>query len=318
MSDLEWGQAGSSQPIRTGTGLVTARRELLWVRGPDTVRFLDGMVSRSLPALAPGAAARALLLNPRGRLRAALWLLAGVDEVGIVTDAGYGAVVAGDLARFRLRVDASIEPDPRQIIELWGPTAAAVVEDATGAEVAGPAGWRTLPDGGVVARIPFLRVGLPRFLAAGVEPDVLVAAGATPVTPEVSEGLRVEAGEPGSAETAGEPIPQETGLVAASVDFDKGCYLGQELVARIDSRGRVNRRLMGLVVVGGGVPGGPVVHDGREVGEVTSAAHSDRLGVPIALAMLRAEVEPGAAVEVATPDGPAGATVQALPLDPSL
>ncbi len=309
----------SPGPIRTGTGLVAAGREVVWVRGPDTVRFLDGLVSRSVEAMSPGTAARALLLSPRGRLRAALWLLAGEEEVGIVVDAGGGEIVAGDLARFRLRVDAVIEPEAQPTLDLCGPGAAAVVRHVTGAAIPEPAGWAALAGGGLVARTPFLRVSVPRFLAVGVAPETLVAAGAEPVAVEAFEAFRIEAGEPGWAETAGEPIPQETGLVEAAVDSDKGCYLGQELVARIDTRGHVNRHLMGLVMgAGASLPGGPVRCDGREVGEVTSAAHSSRLGVPVALAMVRAEVEAGTTVEVATLGGPAQGHVRELPLDPSL
>ncbi len=316
MSDPGRDPARDVPPFRDGAGLVTAGRELVWVRGPDTVSFLDGLLSRSLPALSSGAAARALLLSPRGRLRAALWLLAGDDEVGIVTDAGHGAVVAGDLARFRLRVDLTIDPEPRQTTDLWGREAAAVVRRATGIEVTEPAGWRAVPGGGIVARTPFLHVDLPRYVVAGVDAGVLLAAGAAPVAPEVAEGFRIEAGEPGSAETGGEPIPEETGLVAASIDFDKGCFLGQELVARIESRGHVNRRLVGLVGTGEAGLAGPVLWNGRQVGEITSAAIG-RDGVPVALAMVRTEVEPGTAVEVATGRGTAGATVHTLPLDPS-
>lgn len=314
MSDPGRLPARGAPPFLGGAALVTAGRELVWVRGPDTVSFLDGLLSRSLPSLPAGAVARALLLSPRGRLRAALWLLVGLDEVGIVTDAGHGAVVAGDLARFRLRVDVTIDPEPHQVIDLWGPEAAAVAQRAAGIEVTEPVGWQAVPGGGIVARTPFLHVEVPRYAVVGVDRGALVAAGAEPLDPDAAEGFRIEAGEPGSAETGGEPIPEETGLVAASVDFDKGCFLGQELVARIASRGHVNRRLVGLAAPGDAALEGVVRWKGREVGEVTSAG-TGRDGRSVALAMIRVEVEAGAEVEVVTARDPVVATVRALPGD---
>ena len=105
-------------------------------------------------------------------------------------------------------------------------------------------------------------------------------------------------------------LVQEAGLEDDAVSFEKGCYLGQETVARAEYRGRVNRRLRGLrLAAGPPAAGGRGAADGREVGRMTSVAATPDLG-PIGLAILRREVEPGAAVEVEPGEG-AGAPVRA-------
>jgi tRNA-modifying protein YgfZ len=118
-------------------------------------------------------------------------------------------------------------------------------------------------------------------------------------------------GEPRLGVDIGEDtIPEEAGLVEGAVDFDKGCYLGQELVARIDSRGHVNRYLRGLLMEEPAAAAAPVATRTGDVGWVTSAAVSADLG-PIALAMVRREVEVGDRVIVA---GAVPATVTDLPM----
>ena len=113
------------------------------------------------------------------------------------------------------------------------------------------------------------------------------------------EAIRIVEGEAVSGlDLDDATIPQEAIDVSEAVDFDKGCYLGQELVARIDSRGRVNRRLAGLVFAGTAVPapGESLTYGGKEVGTITSAAWSDLLNAPVALSMVRREAEDGSTV----------------------
>jgi folate-binding protein YgfZ len=111
-------------------------------------------------------------------------------------------------------------------------------------------------------------------------------------------------------------IPQEAGVVDGAVSFTKGCYLGQELVARIDSRGHVNRNLRGIVVSSAVLPplGAEVTADGKPVGVITSVGESLDLRAPVALALVRREVEPDAEVDVTWEGGHAKATVKELPL----
>jgi len=141
----------------------------------------------------------------------------------------------------------------------------------------------------------------------------LVAAGRV-----AADSVRVEAGEPvmGVDVDAG-TIPQESGLVGAAVSFTKGCYVGQELVARIDSRGRVNRRLVGISMAENVVPpvGAEVAVSETTVGTLSTVGESLAVRAPVALAMVRREVEPGDAVTVRWSSGDVVARVHQLPLD---
>ncbi len=293
--------------LRHEAGLVAGRHELVWARGTDAVTFLDSLLTQEIAGMAEGQVARSLLLEPRGKLRAILWLLRGEDEVGMIADAGYGAVAAEDLNRFRMRVDVEIDPEPSPLLELWGPESAKVLADAG---LPTPDGWAREGDT-VVARAEL--GGLPRYLVAGA-----AELGARPVGSLAADAVRIEAGEPRmGVDVDDKTIPQESGLVPATVSFTKGCYLGQELVARIDSRGHVNRHLRGIVL-GSNVlppPGAALVAGDKEVGKVTSVAESLEVRAPVGLALVRREVAPGEAVEVRWEGGAAPATVAALPLD---
>lgn len=265
--------------------------DLIWVRGPDSVSFLQGLVSQDVEAIPVGSVARSFLLGPQGKLAALLWLLRGEDEVGIVTDAGFGEEVAATLARYKIRIKAEIALDERPL--------SVVVGDDSLAEAGH---WS---DDGV------LRASLP----LGRLPRVLVAGEAMPESDLTA--LRVEEGEPVMGRDVDEKtIPQETGLTDQAVSFTKGCYLGQELVARIDTRGHVNRQLRGVVVDGDALPaeGAELVAGDKTVGNLTSPVRSERLGSVIGLALVRREVAPGDAVELRWDGGSATGEVRELPL----
>lgn len=302
--------------LRREAAFLTDWHDVVWVRGPDAVTFLDGLVSQAVAPLEPGEVAPSLLLGPRGKLRAPHWLLKGSNEVGLVTDAGIGEVAAADLRRFKIRVDVVIEPEPLPVLAVLGPDGASAVERATGIAPSAEGGWKRWGDM-TAAAIPFRHATLPRFVVVGPTPEAMVDAGIRRAGRVAGDAARIEVGEPLMGVDIDEStIPQEAGLVAAGVDFDKGCYLGQELVARIDSRGHVNRRLGG-VVLGTNVlppPGAELVMGDRAVGALTSVAESLDLRAPIALAMVRSEVEPGSTVTVRWEGGAAPAEVRSLPL----
>ncbi len=312
MSDASFGDVTAEYlAIRRGAGLVSGHHEAVRVTGPDAISFLQGLLSQDLGGPA-GTVVRALLLTPQGKLRALLWALIGEGEVVLVTDAGSGETVASDLSRYRIRVDVEIQREGRPVFELWGPASAEVLEKAG---ITSPDGWRPVT-GGWVARAGL--VGLDRYLLTGVDPAQLRAAGAIRCGRQAATAVRIEAGEPVmGADVDESTIPQEAGLVAGAVSFTKGCYLGQELVARIDSRGHVNRHLRGLVVTDNLLPprGAAVFSGDKEVGLVGSVAESLTLRAPVALALVRREVESGAAVEIRWEGGSVGATAGSLPLD---
>jgi folate-binding protein YgfZ len=153
---------------------------------------------------------------------------------------------------------------------------------------------------------------------AGRSASDMVEAGGIVAGARAARAVRVEAGEPKMGEDLDEAtIPNETGLVPFAVSFTKGCYLGQELVARIDSRGRVNRHLRGVVITENVLPPdrAAVMVGEAEVGRVTSVVESLTLRAPVGLALVRREVEPGTDVAIAWAGRSIGGTVRALPLD---
>jgi folate-binding protein YgfZ len=311
MTEAAYGDVlGEYQALRTGAGLVEGAREAVTVTGPDAVVFLDGLLSQDLSALGTGGVVRALLLAPQGKLRATLWACR-TDGVVLLADAGRAGAVVEDLTRFRLRVDVDIHPDPRPVLEVWGAGAPSVLSAAGLPVPAGCADDR----GRLIADVGF--AGLTRFALVGVDRSMLLEAGATPAGDLAVTAVRVEAGEPRMGRDIDErTIPQEAGLVEDAVSFTKGCYLGQELVARIDSRGHVNRTLRGVAVTSNVLPpeGAGVMVAGKEVGVMTSVAESPGVRAPIGLTLLRREVEDGGTVDIVWPGGAARARVMALPM----
>ncbi len=275
--------------IRSDAVAVSGRSEIVWVTGPDAVPFLDGLLSQNLGAMADGTTARSLLLAPNGKLRATLFVLRGTEQVGLVCDAGRADVVSGDLSRFKIRVDATLSAEERPVVEVWGVNAG---EYLTGAPEVGR--WAKVGEQ-VLFRMPFAHSSVDRVVVLGSSPEVALAAA------NELEPFRIEIGEAVmGVDLTEKTIPQEAGDISGAVDFTKGCYLGQELVARIDSRGHVNRRLTGLVIDGDSTPdpGTEISYGDRIVGEVTSAAWSPTRAAVLALGMVRVEVEAGAAVSV--------------------
>jgi aminomethyltransferase len=270
--------------LRPGGGgaAVRGRAALIWVEGPDAAGFLHGLLSNDVAGLAPGGAARALLLDAHGRVQADLRVgRDGEDAFTLVLAEGAGALVAALLERYHFSED----------LELIGPEEAETVTFAGGGAPPGLA-------------VPAL---LPGAVEAVVDdPAAAIAAGGLPeAPPEALEMARIAAGAARvGVDTGPSTLVQEAALEGDAVSFDKGCYLGQETVARIHYRGRVNRRLRGLRLdAGPPAPGGRVLLDGREVGRMTSAAATPDLGA-IGLAILRREAEDGAAVAVEPGDGP--------------
>jgi tRNA-modifying protein YgfZ len=291
--------------LRTTIGAAPLERDVVLVHGPEAASYLQGQLSQDLDSLAEGASAPTLLLQPTGKVDA--WFRisrAGADAFALDVDTGWGEVVAARLRRFKLRTKAEID------LAVW-----------TGFAVRGP-GAHEVPGADALplpARWP------------GVEGVDLLAPGPGAGRPEgvalapvaALEALRIECGVPAmGAELTDATIPAEAGqwLIEASVSFTKGCYTGQELVARIDSRGgNVPRPIRGLLFQGGGAPTGAEVVDPEAdpargvVGVITSTGRSATLG-EVALAPLARSVEPGRQVEAQWPEGRVTATVAELPL----
>lgn len=264
--------------------LAPVTPELVWFEGADAVRFLNDLISQEIGTAEAGEVRRSLLLTPQGKLDFVLWALRGDDRVGLVTEDGRGEELVARLSRYRIRVDVEISMDEAAL--------ALVVGDPDIPE------GRWIDSGeGIEADVSWPALG--RVLVTGHVPDL----------PEMSvedyTKERIEAGEPLVGVDIDEVIPQETGLVRETISFDKGCFLGQELVARLDSRGgRVNHHLRRLRFDGtAAAVGSDVSMGGESVGTLTSSAYG------AGLAMLRRQVEPGSIVT----SGGVEALVEAVP-----
>ena len=284
---------------RGGVGAWWLPRDFLSVRGRDAFTFLQGQLSQDVD-LAPGTSADALLLQPQGKMVALLRVTRlAPDDFVLDVDEGWAPAVVERLNRFKLRVEAAVEPLGWRCLALRGPEAHAAAEGLDGHVAA--ADWPDLPGVDVIGEEP-------------QPPGGVRLCGA-----DAYQVLRVEAGVPAMGSELDErTIPAEAGVVERSVSFTKGCYTGQELVARIDSRGgRVPRRLRGVVMGGSGSlpPAGAAVStDDKEVGRLTSVAPAVGGRPPVALAYVGRAVEPPADVEVGWDGGSVGARLLSLPL----
>jgi folate-binding protein YgfZ len=301
--------------LTEGCGLVDrSGRGKLAFEGDQAAEFLNGQVTNDVEALAPGTGCYAALLTNKGKMLGDLRLLRTEDE--LLLDCEREALQAiFDVLRRALvgwRAELHKRTLETALLSLVGPRSR---------EVAGAGGLpgvehahRPATVGGAAARLVATDPGVDVLCAAADADRVreaLVAAGATPVEAEAAEVVRVESGRPRyGADLDDGVIPEEGGLNDRAVSFTKGCYVGQETVARLHYKGRPNRRLRGLRL-SAPVAGGEALRLGdREVGRVGTAVLSPRFG-PIALALVRREAEPGAVVAVG--DGGVTAEVVDLP-----
>jgi tRNA-modifying protein YgfZ len=265
-------------------------RDLVVVHGPDATKFLQSLVSQDLDAMPVGATRHSLLLQPQGKLIVDFWLAhADADVWWCATEGGFGAMLADGLNRFKIRVKVEIDTRAVAALAVRGQEPPA---DSDGTQTLVVA-WG----------------GVPAFDAIGTEAavDALRARLGLPVVDGTGyERARIEAGVPRmGADLDERTIPQEAGLERDAVSFTKGCFVGQELVCRIDTRGHVNRLLRRLRATETLEPGAEVSAGDKVVGVVTSAVDE------VALAMLRREIEPGVEVRA----GGVTATVETGAID---
>jgi folate-binding protein YgfZ len=251
--------------------LAPTAPDVVWFTGNDALRFLNDLISQEIGDMEVGETRRSFLLAPDGKLDHILWVTRTEDGHGLITDPGRGGDLASTLSRFRIRVDVEITEETRPVWLIMG--------EGDGFDVS----W----------------VNQPRRLVIGDRPDLPTG------TEEDYERARIAAGEPFFGRDVTEKtIPHETGLVPQTVDFTKGCFLGQELVARIDSRGaNVPRPLRLLEFEGNLKPADELTQDGKPVGLVTSVTYG------LAIAVIARSVEPGSTLLA----GDTLATVRELP-----
>ncbi|MCK6551220.1 hypothetical protein L6R52_35625 [Myxococcota bacterium] len=313
--------------LRTGAG-VLARPDVKTLRlvGPDRVRFLNGMVSNDVAALAPGQGVLAVKTSSKGRVEALVRVRAASDALLLDVTAAVAERTRATLEQFIIMDDCVISDvsAERDVVSIVGPEGAHVLAAAgfDGAAALAPHASTSIGDVTVVAD-PSLGVpGFELHAPAGQGEAIalrLVAAGASPVSLAALDVVRVEAGVPADGrELDDETFPMEARLEHA-ISFSKGCYIGQEVIARATNFGGVKHILVGLVVDGDALPeeGAPIFVEGSDVraGELTSIVRSPTLGRTIALGFVRRTEEAvGTRLVVASASvGRVGATVAALP-----
>lgn len=294
------------------------QRAVVEVTGSDRLDFLDRMFTQRVRDLKPGEGRWSFWLNRKGRIDADVRVLALPDRVLLDTDAHAAPRLLATLGAYLITEDAALADRTMNLhrLALHGPRAPAVLDVAR-------TGWahpdQIIADRDDRAGVPGLELTLPTERAAEVY-ESLLAAGARPAGWHAFNIARIEAGTALYYLDFGpDSLPHETGVLRERVDFRKGCYLGQEIVARMESRGPAKQRLVAIRLAddaGDAQPttGAAVLAEqgDEQVGAVTSSTVSPMLGgVPVCFAMVRAaHTQPGVGLRVRADRGFARATVQ--------
>jgi aminomethyltransferase len=299
--------ADRAAAVRRGVGVFAElRRGILEVTGGDRSRWLNGMISAEVADLAPGASrsgAYALLLSPKGRILADLHVTARESCFWLETDAEQLPGLLARLDRYVIADDVSLTDvsDDFARIGIEGPAAPALVETLVAAPLSlAPEAWAEAEVAGATLAIAAwgwsgeraFQLFVPAHARAAVLAAIEAAAGVGLVHGDADtlEVLRIEAGVPRvGAELDEEVFPAEAGLIERAVSLTKGCFTGQEIVARLESRGQVNHRLVALRFEGEGSPevGATLtLEDGKPIGEVTSVCLSSLGAIGLGYARL--------------------------------
>jgi tRNA-modifying protein YgfZ len=292
--------------LRERAGLIERPgRAIVELSGAEAAEFLQGQVTNDVEALAPGSGCYAALLDHKGKIRTDLRVLRlAPDRLLVDAEGSSRAMLLQVFETYSLGRQVSHKDlsGDHTVLSLIGPAARDGLDptpgDAEHDHVLGPYGVAIATDAGVD-----LICGERQAAAARAE------LGLPEASEEAAECVRIESGRPRLGSELAGAIPQEAGLNERAVSFTKGCYVGQETVARLFYKGKPNRHLRGLRLSEPAAPGDAIVLGEREVGTVGSACVSPAHG-PIALALVRREAEPGAEVRV----GDGGAT--AVVVDP--
>jgi len=287
--------------LREECGLLDrSERGKLVVSGGEAAEYLQGQLTNDLEALSPGEGQYAALLDRKGHMQADMRVLRiSAEEIWIDTEPEALAAARRHLEMYKIGREVAIADltGERAILSLIGPRSIEIAGTAPLPQHANA----TAGIGGVDCLAVGTAHGID-LIAKSSDADrlreVLGAGGAVEIGPEVAEVVRIEAGTPRfGAEMSTETMPAEAGIVEQAISFTKGCYIGQEPVARLHYKGRPNRHLRGLELTAPAAPGASLRLGEKEVGRIGSACISPARG-PIALAIVRREAEPGAELAV--------------------
>jgi folate-binding protein YgfZ len=286
---------------------------MLVVGGAEAAGYLQGQLTNDVEAIEAGGGAYAALLDRKGHMQADMRVLRPGEgpELWLLLEPAGLAAASRHLQMYKIgrQVEVRDTGAEHSLLSLIGPRAVEIAGSAPLPENA----CQAVTVGGAECLAVGTPAGIDLIMPAAERErarDALLDAGAVEVSAEAAEILRIEAGQPRfGAEMGSETMPAEAGIVEQAVSFTKGCYIGQETVARLHYKGRPNRHLRGLRFSAPAEPGAALALGGKEVGKVGSAAVSPALG-PVGLAILRREAEPGATVAV----GEDGVTAEVVAL----
>ena len=319
---------------RSTAGVVDqSDRKKVRLSGPDRVSFLNGLVTQDVADLKPGQWTYGLFLNPKAKVVGDATVYALPDAFLVDLDADESERVLDHIQKHLISDDVTVEPlTGAADIALHGPAAASLLRRVIGdARPPRPGEFLPLPlnrkRSMIVATSDFLRLPGFRFISDTDSLDAVWRAltafggptpgGATPIGREAWNTLRIEAGRPLVGVDMDENTIALEARMESAISYTKGCYEGQEVIARATYQGHMNRHLVGFRVEGDTVPtrGDSVLLDGKAVGEATSAAYSPTLRYVIAMGYVRRPSdEPGTRVVIETDSWQLRASVSDLPL----
>jgi len=325
------------QALKTRAGFLNrGNRIRVLVTGPDRVKFLHNLTTNDVKRLAPGAGHESFVTSPQGKTLGYITLSLGEDDILLRTDPGGDRLAIPHLQKYGIFDDVVIEDLSLQTFEyhVAGPEADMLVA-ALGAELPGPglqSHGLTSISGVPVRLIREAPTGLPGLTLIGPADQgerilaELQAQATVPSLPEVENGvyeaLRIEAGTPVfDADVVESNLPQEIGRDAHAISFVKGCYLGQETVARLDALGHVNKIMKGARFLSpdpiAATQGELKSEDGKSVGRLTSIAYSPGWRCAVALGMIRvSHAKEGTELICEVEGTPYRVVVSALPMSP--
>ena len=322
------------QTLRTGIGLIDySSQALIECRGADRASFLHRLLTNDIAGLSPGAGCQAALLTPSAKLMAVVLVLADPDSLWLLCDLPRAGVVVQTLERYLFSEEVTLLNHERRkaVLALQGPRTVELCTQLVGTVASLPR-----PGDHVAVSLQGFPIRLIRHSLTGGAGALCVidadhaetmwrlltqrgqSVGLRLVGWEALNAARIEAGLPWfGIDMDDTNLLPETGCERVAASESKGCYLGQEIVARMQTYGSPNKKLMGLLIEGNHVPeaGDPITRDDEELGKITSACRSPTLKRPIAMGYLkRGAYEPGMVVEILRSTARLKATVAARPL----
>jgi tRNA-modifying protein YgfZ len=275
--------------------IVRSSQGTIALTGGDRASFLHALLTNDIASLAKGRGVYAAYLTPQGRMISDMRVIETGSRMLLRVERDVAAPLAARLDSLIFSEDVQVKDATGELaaLSLYGPSAARMIQRATGMSVADLANQYDNVTSESVSIVREDGSGVPGFDVYAPKSDdgiraKLMEAGAVAASEETAETLRIEAGRPRfGIDMNTDTIPLEAGLEDRAISFTKGCYVGQEVIIRVMHRGhgRVARRLVMIVLPGGSVPArGDKIHLGdRVVGEITSATASPKLGSPLAL-----------------------------------